>query len=44
MKGPNMLRVEACAFGRFYCNGGNWTRIASRPMVTSRQVTLEPRT
>ena len=43
MKGPNMLRVEACAFSRFYCNGGNWTRITRKPMVTSRQVTQEPR-
>src|SRR5215468_891827 len=44
MKGPNMLRVEACAFGRFYCNGNNWTRLTSKPLVTSRQVTQEPRT
>jgi len=44
MKGPNMLHVEACAFSRFYCNGGNWMRITTRPMVTSRQVTQEPRT
>jgi Uncharacterized protein conserved in bacteria (DUF2147) len=44
MKGPNMLRIEACAFSRFYCNGGNWTRITTKPMVTSRQVTQEPRT
>jgi Uncharacterized protein conserved in bacteria (DUF2147) len=44
MKGPNMLRVEACAFSRFYCNGGNWTRITRKPMVTSRKVTQEPRT
>jgi Uncharacterized protein conserved in bacteria (DUF2147) len=44
MKGPNMLRVEACAFSRFYCNGSNWTRITSKPMVTSRQVSERPRT
>jgi len=44
MKGPNMLHVEACAFSRFYCNGGNWMRITTKPMVTSRQVTQEPRT
>jgi Uncharacterized protein conserved in bacteria (DUF2147) len=44
MKGPNMLRVEACAFSRFYCNGNNWIRITTKPMVTSRQVTVEPRT
>ena len=44
MKGPNMLRVEACAISRFYCNGSNWTRV-SKPerMMTSRQVTTEPR-
>ena len=44
LKGPNMLRVEACAFGRFYCNGNNWTRLTSRPMVTSRQTNDGPRT
>lgn len=45
LKGPNMLRVEACAFGRFYCNGNNWTRITVKPMVTSRQTTSDrPRT
>jgi hypothetical protein len=44
LKGPNMLRVEACAFGRFYCNGNNWTRLTSKPMVTSRQTNDRPRT
>lgn len=44
LKGPNMLRVEACAFGRFYCNGNNWTRLTSKPMVTSRHVSEGPRT
>jgi hypothetical protein len=44
LKGPNMLRVEACAFGRFYCNGNNWTRITSKPIVTSRQGNDRPRT
>jgi Uncharacterized protein conserved in bacteria (DUF2147) len=45
MKGPNMLRVEACAFSRFYCNGGNWIRIAKpERMMSSRQVTQQPRT
>ena len=42
LKGPNTLRVEACAFSRFYCNDNNWTRITSRPMMTSRQVTNGP--
>jgi len=30
MKGVNTLRVEACALGRFYCSGNNWTRIGGR--------------
>ena len=30
MKGPNTLRVEACALGRFYCSGNNWSRIIGR--------------
>ena len=44
-KGPNTLRVEACAFGRFYCTGNNWTRISGKTerLVTSRQVMAEPR-
>jgi hypothetical protein len=43
LKGPNTLRVEACALGRFYCSGNNWIRISSRPMITSRQVESRPR-
>ena len=43
LRGPNTLRVEACAFSRFYCNGNNWTRVTSKPMMTSRQMTPEPR-
>ena len=45
IKGINTLRVEACALGRFYCSGNNWSRIASRAdnWVTSRQVSAEPR-
>lgn len=37
MKGLNTLRVEACAVGRFYCSGNNWSRIVRRAdgMVTS---------
>lgn len=43
LRGPNTLRVEACAFSRFYCNGNNWTRITGpQPMLTSRQVTRGP--
>ena len=43
LKGPNTLRVEACAFSRFYCSGNNWIRISTRPMITSRQVEARPR-
>ena len=45
MKGPNALRVEACALGRFYCSGNVWTRIDAKPekLITSRQVSPEPR-
>lgn len=45
LKGPNALRVEACALGRFYCSGNNWTRIGGKPkrLITSRQFAPEPR-
>lgn len=45
MKGPDALRVEACALGRFYCSGNLWTRIATRParLISSRQIAPEPR-
>ena len=45
MKGVNTLRVEACALGRFFCSGNDWTRIATPPqkLIISRQVTTEPR-
>jgi hypothetical protein len=45
IKGPNTLRVEACAFGRFYCTGNNWTRISGKTerLITSRQIPSEPR-
>lgn len=45
MKGANTLRVEACALGRFFCSGNDWTRIATPPekLITSRQVTTAPR-
>ena len=45
MKGINTLRVEACALGRFYCSGNNWSRITRRAdsLVTSRQVSSEQR-
>jgi uncharacterized protein (DUF2147 family) len=45
IKGPDTLRVEACALGRFYCSGNNWSRIVVRnqPMMSSRQTSPEPR-
>ena len=45
MKAINTLRVEACALGRFYCSGNNWSRITRRAdsLVTSRQVPAEMR-
>jgi len=45
IKGINTLRVEACALGRFYCSGNNWSRIGSRAdnLVTSRQTPAWPR-
>jgi len=45
MKGANSLRVEACAFWRFYCSGNNWSRIVGRPenLISSRQTLAEPR-
>jgi uncharacterized protein (DUF2147 family) len=45
LKGTNTLRVEACALGRFFCSGNDWTRIAKPPekLITSRQVTPPPR-
>ncbi len=45
LKGPNALRVEVCAFGRFYCSGNNWSRIVTRTgkLMTSRQFSPQPR-
>ena len=45
LKSPNTLRVEACALGRFYCSGNNWSRINIRAesLLTSRQMPVEPR-
>jgi uncharacterized protein (DUF2147 family) len=39
IKGVNTLRIEACALGRFYCTGNNWSRIMRRAdgLVTSWQ-------
>ena len=45
LKTPNTLRVEACALGRFYCSGNNWSRISGQveSLMTSRQVQAAPR-
>jgi uncharacterized protein (DUF2147 family) len=45
LNGSNTLRVEACAFGRFYCNGNHWTRVPPKPdrVITSRQIDQQPR-
>jgi hypothetical protein len=45
MKGPDSLRVEACALGRFFCSGNVWSRIGAKPdkRVTSRRTSWVPR-
>jgi uncharacterized protein (DUF2147 family) len=45
MKGPDSLRVEACALGQFFCTGNVWSRIGATPskLVTYRKVSSEPR-
>ena len=45
MKGANTLRVEACALGRFYCSGNNWSRINAKTesLMSSRPTPAEPR-
>ncbi|QWG24605.1 DUF2147 domain-containing protein [Bradyrhizobium sediminis] len=45
LKGPDSLRVEACALGRFYCSGNVWTRIGGKTerLITSRQIAPQPR-
>jgi hypothetical protein len=43
MKGPNSLRVEACALGKFFCSGNVWSRIAQpEELVTTRQTSSAP--
>jgi uncharacterized protein (DUF2147 family) len=45
MQGPDSLRVEACALGRFFCSGNVWSRIGARPekLVTSHRALWVPR-
>jgi uncharacterized protein (DUF2147 family) len=42
---PNLLRVEACALGRFFCTANDWTRIEQQPqeLLSTRQIAGEPR-
>lgn len=37
LKASGKLHVEACAFGRFWCSGNDWTRIdaAREPLITT---------
>jgi uncharacterized protein (DUF2147 family) len=45
MKGPNSLRVEACALGRFFCTGNVWSRVGAEPerLITSQRISSAPR-
>jgi uncharacterized protein (DUF2147 family) len=46
MKGPNSLRVEACALGSFFCTGNVWSRIAApseQLMTSGRGLSPPPR-
>jgi hypothetical protein len=45
MKGPNSLRVEACALGRFFCSANLWSRADIKPerLISDRGISLEPR-
>jgi uncharacterized protein (DUF2147 family) len=43
MKGANTLRVEACALGRFFCSGNDWTRIEPpSKLMSSQQISRPP--
>jgi uncharacterized protein (DUF2147 family) len=43
MKEPNTLRVEACALGKFFCSGNNWTRVdQDRSVGQQERATLRP--
>jgi hypothetical protein len=43
MKAANTLRVEACALGRFFCSGNDWTRIEKpSKLVTYREISPRP--
>ena len=41
---PDTLRVEACAIGRFFCSGNDWTRVPTPDAVaTSRNLPAAPK-
>ena len=43
-KQSDTLRVEACAIGRFFCSGNDWTRVPrSDEVVTSRNLPAPPK-
>jgi hypothetical protein len=43
-KQSDTLRVEACAIGRFFCSGNDWTRVPrSDEVVTSRNLRAPPK-
>jgi uncharacterized protein (DUF2147 family) len=44
MKQPNALRVEACAIGRFFCSGNDWSRIVTKPqaLIIPRRIAALP--
>jgi uncharacterized protein (DUF2147 family) len=43
-KQPDTLRVEACAIGRFFCSGNDWTRVPQPDeVVTSRNLPAAPK-
>jgi outer membrane biosynthesis protein TonB len=43
MKGVSTLRVEACALGRFFCSGNDWTRIEKpSKLMTNREISPRP--
>jgi Uncharacterized protein conserved in bacteria (DUF2147) len=46
MKGPESLKVEACAVGHFFCSGTLWKRADAKPkrLITDRETPPQPRT
>ena len=43
LKDGNTLRVEACAFSRFFCSGNDWTRVVKSDEATSRDQKAAPK-